>query len=381
MPAPHVPARRTRRPGPAGIWVLAVVAALAGSAAWAKGAAAPRKPIVVYYANETTQQAFESANYATLLSVLGRSTNPIAATIAANLVVDARGFPASVVSDMQSLAAAARHYQFDLAIFSNALTMGGVYLILRADAQAPEVHDLPPQPPASTTVLATSPLSRPDYFALALREVGTRYPAHGLDVVLVTNSHGDDDMALIPRVFADLAAANSAELARELDAEAGDNSRPYSVAHQGTGKIEYWRVLAQASAAYGMRFPLVFRAACESGIASWAEFFAIPDTVGVVAHTGMETIEAGQIDFGALFASGAKRLDVRRIAAELERRGIHADSRATVWTWALRGSLYALPAIVFFVPLAAWLAWYGLLLPALRARRSRAAQAASAGSG
>ena len=115
-------------------------------------------------------------------------------------------------------------------------------------------------------------------------------------MVVITNSHGGRDMALIPRVNADLSQTGAALAMREM-LELDDNGAPPAWAQpQGTSKLAYWQVLEDVSVARGVRFPLVFRETCISGIRSFTELFAIPDSVGVIAHSG--TGDINRLGFG-----------------------------------------------------------------------------------
>jgi len=49
-----------------------------------------------------------------------------------------------------------------------------------------------------------------------LLSVAALYPPNSLDIVLITNSHGSRDMALIPRVNADLSQADAGRAMREM---------------------------------------------------------------------------------------------------------------------------------------------------------------------
>jgi hypothetical protein len=332
-------------------------------------AAMVTRSVVAYYANETTLQTSESENYAALLSVLRKSTNPLSARIAEDLVRDAREFPLAVAGDVQVLLAEARQHNFDLAVFTNALAQEHRYLIFKSSTGALESNALPALPVASNIILATSPLSRPDYFRTALAEISASFGPNSIDLVLITNSHGNDQMVLTPRVIANLSEFSAADVLEQIDLETSQSSHPFSVAAQGTSKIQYWQAIADASQAHGLRFPLVFRAACESGIASWAEYFAIPASVRLVAHTGMDSIASGQIDFAKLFVSRDAGLDMRTLATELESRGIHVDSNATLWLWPVRYDLSAIPLPAYFIPMVVWLTWTGRYAPLSVGRR------------
>jgi hypothetical protein len=340
---------------------LAVGALLATSSVGesAVGDGTGRNQIVLYYANETTVQAARSDNYAALLSILRMSANPLAPEIMNALVEDAKEYPAAVQHDIDQLLTVARRRAFDLAIFSNTLALDRQYLFYRAAAGVVEIGQLPELPGAPSPALATAPLSRPEYFDAALREVGARYPPDSLDVILITNSHGAGDLALTPRVFADLTNVNVPALWAELDRPAaGAGERAVWAAFPGTTKRDYWNVLNEVSRWRGLRFPLVFRQACESGPSSWAEIGAVPSSVDAVAHTADAMLGFSDVDDAAALdtdATGAVR--VRQLSVALEKSGIEVDRRPMLWLPLARSALARNYPFLFFLPLAAWLAW------------------------
>ena len=261
---------------------------------------APRHRLLLYYGDETSTQAIQSENYADLLSVLRSSSSPRAATVAASVVSDAANFPRLIQRDVEALQLQAKRLGFDLAIFTNALAFDGHFLLYRAETGITERQVLTPVPPAANTVLATSPLSRPEYLHAALFSVGALYPKNTLDIVLITNSHGGRDMALIPRVNADLSQAGAAAAMKEM-LETGDNGEPPDWAvPKGTSKIVFWQAIGKASSAYSIRFPLVFRETCVGGLRSWTEFFTVPSSVRLIADNGMDEINGWDLDYANL---------------------------------------------------------------------------------
>lgn len=325
----------------------------------AKCCAALRNQVIVYYANETTDQAVRSDNYAALLRVLRSSPNPSASSLIDILADDAKDYPAAVQREESALLAMAKRNFFDLAMFTNALALDRHYLFYRASKGTVETRLLPELLNAPTPALATAPLARPEYFHAALLAAGSLYPPDSLDVILITNSHGGGDLALTPRVFADLTATNSKDLQTELNRVGeGTGERANWATYPGTTKLEYWQVLSDVNTSRGIRFPLVFRDTCESGVASWREFLAVPKNVGLIAHTGNDSIRYGQIDFAPVFDFDDRSPDFyRHVASALENQGIHVDTKATIWIWLARDQLiYEHPAI-FFLPLAIWIVW------------------------
>jgi hypothetical protein len=319
-----------------------------------------RHQLFVYYGDETSARASQSDNYAALLEVLHASANPRAAIVAESVVTDAERFPLLIQRDTEALKGQAQRLGFDLAIFTNALAFDGEYQLFRAETGLTEMHSLPDIPPTSSAILATSPLSRPEYLRAALLAVSALYPANSLDLVLITNSHGGRDMALIPRVNADLSQTGAVLAMRQM-LESDDNGAPPAWAEpQGTSKLAYWEILEDVGTAHGVRFPLVFRETCVSGVRSFTELFAIPDSVGEIAHSGTGDITGWNLDYGQMLGTMAPGSDwIGSLAAALQDRHVNVDTRATAWFGVLLVALRSIPSVVFFIPLALWLAWYG----------------------
>jgi hypothetical protein len=59
----------------------------------------------------------------------------------------------------------------------------------------------------------------------------------------------------------------------------------------------------------------------------------------------------------------------RTLATELESRGIHVDSNATLWLWPVRYDLSAIPLPAYFIPMVVWLTWTGRYAPLSVGRR------------
>ena len=319
-----------------------------------------RHPLLVYYGDETSAQAAQSENYAALFEVLRNSDSPRAAKVAKSIATDAEKFPLLVQRDIEALKVQARRLGIDLAIFTNALALDAEYQLFRAQAGVTEKHRLPDIPPTSSTILSTSPLSRPEYLSAGLLSVAALYPANSLDIVLITNGHGGRDMALIPRVNADLSQTGAALAMREM-LESNDNGAPPAWAQsQGTSKLAFWQVLENVTAARGVRFPLVFREACFSGIRSFTELFAVPGSVGFIAHSATGSLDGWNLDYAQLLGTVSPGSDwIGSLSANLEREGIHVDTWATASLGVLRVVLRNISIVVFFIPIALWISWYG----------------------
>jgi hypothetical protein len=361
-----------------GLRLLALALATSGFApatrAGQSGPLTPRSQVLIYYANETSEHAASSPNYSTLFAELRKSSNPLVARLAQLVAHDAEVFPTIVRRDIEDLSRAAMHFGFDLATFTNAMAVDNRYRFVGGASGSVETRRFPEPAAASSPILTTSPLSRPDVLRSALLEVSRGYPVDGLDVVLIVNSHGSGDMAMIPRVNADLSSPDRALALIRLLESGGAGNAPAWTALQGTTKLEFWRMLRDVSSARGVRFLLVFREACSSGVAGWTELSLVPPSVEAFAHTARETMKPIELDYGAMFAAGPAVEDwIARLSGGLQHHGIHVSTRRTLWVWPLFITLGSIPTTLFFVPLVGWLAWHGTRKFVVRWRTARQA--------
>jgi hypothetical protein len=335
---------------------------------------AQRQSVLIFYANETSQEAVRSENYANVLAVLRRTGGLEAERTAASVLRDAERFPELVKRDIADLVSAAQRWKFDLAVFTNEMAFDGRYMFYRAATGQLETRELPEIPPTPSIVLETSPLARPDVFRSALLAVTGQYPKDSLDAALIADSHGSGDMALIPRVNADLSRPDAARQMQQL-LESDDNGVPPDWAGlQGTSKLDFWQTIRDVSAMSGVRFPLVFREACASGLRTWREYDAFPGSVAVLAHSAMGELDSANIRYARIFSAEAPSSDwSSALAAGLSRSGVHVDSKWTLWLWVALITVGSIPLGLFFIPLAAWLIWYVGAGLATRGRTDRAA--------
>jgi len=308
--------------------------------------------VVIYYGNETTPAAAGSRNYTLLLQALRVDGGADGPAIADGIADDATISPAVAGNEVDALVRSCGRLPADIAIFTNAMAMSGSFMFCR---QGSGVTTLPftGPPPASDRILNRTPLSRPEYLRAALERTATAVGKSPIEAVLLVHSHGSIDMALMPRVSADIEDLDPSVLRRGLQLRRGT---PDWATLKGTTKLDLWGVLADASNDHGMRFALVFRQACESGPASLAEYAAIPENVTWIAHTAMADLPSGKIDYPALLAAAAAAADpVEGFVANLHSQGIRVDGRSALLVWLVPVYLWSIPTVLFFLPLAAWL--------------------------
>jgi hypothetical protein len=317
--------------------------------------------VIAFYANETTGLAFDAPNTSRLLALLTESRTPVAAAIKSSIELDAAAFPAAVSTNITDLFAISRISGYDVVVFTNALTLINRFLVQRHSSNGPEAHTFAFPAAPSDPALAYSPLSHPVFFAAALDQIGTLYAGQPTDVILITDSHGDESMALMPRVAADFVNIDANALLTAL-ARPSRVALPWrrgdelTVRKSGTDKIAYWTVLADASRRFPLYFPMVLRLSCESGIASWNELQVIPATVTKIGSTGINALEYQQINYISIFDALREGDDfLVAFEAVLRRQGIEFPTSTTLYLDAGYRLLTRFGPALLFLPLGVWI--------------------------
>ncbi len=316
--------------------------------------------VVIYYANETSLRTANSPNYKALLETLRRADDPAGTKIADDIESDSNEFRAVVTKDEVDLFQAARKVGFDLAFFDNSKTLNGHFLQFDSTAGSVRTQPFPALPKTDNPILATSPLSRAEALRAAIGAVVSLYPNSALELVLITFTHGSRDMAVIPRVSADLTTPDAQrQFLQQLSATPEEQS-PAWAKIQGISKVEYWQIIGEASAKWHVEFPLIFRQSCSSGPLNWSEVQSIPTGVKLIAHSDMENMRIRQIDYSKVFSGIESTSDwLSAFETEIGRNGVQVESKLTIWVRPAIRSIFSLHPIYFFAPLALWLAWVG----------------------
>jgi hypothetical protein len=346
---------------------LCALVLLCGLTHFSAAVAAPRT-LVFYYANETSDAVARSENYRALFPLLDQVDTPAARDLTRTLRMDIEEFPAAVAAEVAALLSAAKRLRVDLVAFTNASALKREYLAYDAASDSVEVRPFTPAPmPAGS--FATSPLSHVDNFRAALREAGSRY--RGSDVLLIANSHGTDDLALMPRVSVDV-LGHEREFVALMRAASEPAAAPDWAARRGTTKAHLFAALREVERDGALQFRLVFLAACESGPSRWAHYWNLPRGLAFVAHTGSRNFALTDIDYAAVFRGVTPSDDViEQVAARLKSAVIDVDRSGSFALRLLRANFWTVAPYLCFVPLILWLAW--LSQRALRARRTQAA--------
>ena len=289
--------------------------------------------------------------------------------------------------DVQALSAGAWAANVDLFVFSNELALEGRYLRFDHRTRSAVMEDMPRAPEDGNPVLSLWPLARPQQFRAALQAVKDTYPGMTVEMALIANSHGADDIPLMPRVNLDFTKVNPKAIINELDGgSSSDLALPETVL-QGTSQQQFWSVLGDVGAGDSVRYPLVFLSSCQSGPLEWREFFAIPESVDRIAHLGIGSVMSAAIDYHEILQQGGQAPKdfnqiVQKLSSGLPGSGgqpIIVESRLSILQWPLAATLQSAPLSLYAIPLAAFLFWLGasaLGWPRWRAPRRSARLAA-----
>jgi len=288
--------------------------------------------------------------------------NEVGTVAADGLRSDAQTFRAKVLKDISSLLRISILNAVDLAVFTNALTLENKYLVAQSGTQ--ELRSFKAPLTTNDPVTEYSPLSSRITFRHAIAEALHEYTKED-QIILIVNSHGTREFAVIPRIAADFTELDVKGLQRQLESEQGNDLALRSVELRGITKVDLWKELDSATRTSRVHFSLVFLQACESAASSWNEYFAMPSTVDNVAHTGFDSISPEQFDYALLADSEhlakADFDEVRSLTNLFRRTGaVYFDSKYTYWRWPLLVTAVSLPKLVYFAPLSLWLLLYFL---------------------
>lgn len=335
----------------AGLWLAAVVV-------WPSAVAA--RTIVVYYAGETTEAAVGSPNYRALVATLEASSSPSAAGALRSLKIEAEVFLKLIDSDIAILRLAAARLDVDLLVFTNRLAAAGRYAVQTRDGWSERTFDLP-TPASADAVLDFAPLARATSLRAGLDVMARSARSSGDELVLIVKAHGDETMAVMPRVVADLSRPGTAqELLAQLDVvQHPDAERPAWAQPKGITKIELWQELRRAAAQHGLHFSLVVLDSCRSGLLTLDQYRQVPSEVDVVVHSGREDIAFGQVDYAIAFRDVSAGVSpAASIAVGLGKSGLLAEGPAKRFYRSTLLLLAQIPIFLFFLPIALWVAWY-----------------------
>jgi len=175
--------------------------------------------------------------------------------------------------------------------------------------------------------------------------VAAHFDPHLHDFVLVTKSHGGEEMALTTRISRRHEEIKAAELLASLDP---DQAMAQPIARLGVTKSEYLEVLREAGEA-GMQFRLVFLETCQ-GTFQHGIKQSLPKNVAVLFASGDRFLSYSTLNYEELI--GQMQQDVflaDLLDAYLATRFLalfRQPPSISIWT------------LFWFLPLILYLGWY-----------------------
>jgi hypothetical protein len=317
-----------------------------------------QQEVLVFYANETTRDAASSENYQRLFGALRSSGNANAERWVSILTRDAELFPAIVERQVELISQVAKASGFTAIIFTNALARRGLYRVIQstgAEIDRPAFKTLKPAP---SIVLAGYPLARPEALREAIDIVAGLPETQRRNVVLVISSHGDETMALMPRVVADLSRVARETFIAALRSRTHSDHMPtpWVTRDAGVSKQAFWQILNNTGRP--LRFSMIVLDSCQSGVLTYSEYSEIPINLGKVAHSGNRYIRRDEISYDALFGGySGEQLLSEHMAKQLRAQGIEVVPRRDLLLPLIARSILNISPFALVLPLLLWLLW------------------------
>lgn len=321
-----------------------------------------------YYANDTLPTIESEPNYRQLIALLNKSNTETAIGLRRALKNDIEYFPNAVRREIEALKAFARSHGVPLAIFTNGYARRGVFLFTDGARETRELT-FPVTLVDKDPVFKSAPLALSTNFRVALETVGTMTPFVGRPLILVTKSHGTNDLAMMPRVSVDYTRVEERDFLRQLSPDASASADPPSWAiMQGVTKRDYWRAIEAASRGNDLEIAVVFRDACASGLSGFSELIEYPAAVRLLAHSGVSPIYFDQVDYAGVFADMDASSDIlTTLRGRFAEQGIKVHDRQEAWSELLSSQAEKLLPVALFLPLLLWCLW--IIRPSIGRKR------------
>lgn len=305
------------------------------------------REVFIYYANETSPNEMEAANYAVIIDWLRSDDRPDVLSVAERLERDLREFPAVVDSEITALQYGMRDTGDELSavVFTNRLVRNGRYLVFPGGTAEPLEAEICVRP-HENYILASNPLCRADAFRRALAEVAARFDPASHVFVLLTKSHGNVEKAMMPRLAARHEQTNRDEILAIAGGEIAEDQMARWSASLGVTKEEYISILAEAGRRHGMQFSLVVMESCNGDIDETLTP-NLPPNVRQLYNSGPRGAEYSNLDYEQLLAGDG---DGNSLATLIS--GFLANRFQTLYHEPKRFPFYAM---VLFLPLVTWL--------------------------
>lgn len=285
----------------------------------------PKTEVFLWYVNETALDEPEQRSWDAIIGWLQSSSDAKCRQIAGQLERDRREFAKTVDQESAVLQDTLPGFspRVDAAIFTNRLVRSGKYLLLTCEGRRfreipfqvlssnrtpsqslPDLQlKMAGEPPAVPAVLSSYPMAWPEVLALCLKEAVRQFPPAQHEFILVAKSHGNEKMALTPRLIVRAEETNREELLAVAAGELPDERLPVWAKYRpGITKRDFFDTLSRVGTEQGMQFSLVFLESCE-GVLNENANIRPPKNIARLFMTGSEEVNYSNLDYVELLAT------------------------------------------------------------------------------
>lgn len=265
-----------------------------------------KKVAILYYSNESSPQGLEKETYQTIVGWLRESKEPSLVKFAQRMEDDVALFPKTVDAEISTLQTAQKQGALPVPVFAvtNRLAKKQTAWLFSPQSAEPVEYTLAIEAPSSQ-VFRENPTSSPDFFEAFLKMARDLFPSDDYDYVLITKSHGNSEMAMMPFIRlwpGDITKDEFLNLAREslLTKKDSNHELPHNAHLLGVSKNAYRSTLDRS----GMQFRIVLMESCFGGpslntdVATIRLPYNVDKLFGAIDHG----VPYDNIDYGSLFA-------------------------------------------------------------------------------
>ena len=287
-----------------------------------------------------------------IIAWLRSSEEPKAQRIADQLEKELREFAKTVDEEIADIRRVAMQPEcrMGVVIFTNRLARAGKFLYCRdsVDGFQEGAIEVPDQ---ENYILASNPLPTPAFFDRALRAVAALFPTQDHLFVLATKSHGNQQMALTPRVAVRWEETNREEVLSVATGDPPEGTVSRWSSRLGIARDAYFGAIDELGRSEGMTFSLVLMESCGGTVKHVLES-QIPQNVRCLL-VDPKPEAYSNLDYAELISrhvGGESVASAIRSLLSSKFTAITRSSRGERWS-----SWYSLP--LYFLPLLLWLGW------------------------
>ncbi len=301
--------------------------------------------VLIIYANETALTEQQLQDWNTLEDWLTSSSRKETREIARQLKIDRVEFAAALERELLQIRSVLPKTRpgLTVVVFSNRLSRSGKYIIGQSGTPVWATRTFDPSP--LDPKLVGHPQSSPATLAAVLKEVASKFDTAQHNFILLSKSHGNDKMAITPRVTLTPSETNRQELLALLDTHTLPSEFPDWYGRRvGVSKSEFFDIIRISGSRDGMYFSSVVMESCDSSLSEPDHSPLIPKNIGNVFVTVGHQTEYQNLDYqqllnifnqGNSFADALKN-EIPKVFSMVERRGVRPHR---ILLWSLAGLL------------------------------------------